>query len=156
MNVEKWPIDVSIVEKGYVIPAEECEKHVGILRTESKYGHALLAFQNSIIKELHRVGKDDILVVVKDYGIAFLDDDDASDYLTDAANNAAKRIRKLHRARLRTVDPEHLTTPQKKLEHEYQVMLGARRVLALRTASKDAKKAMKSPVERQELPEPEE
>lgn len=119
-EVEKWPVDFDVLDKGDVIPVEQLEKILGIPQTHPQYSVKLLGWKHWLENEMAARGK--LVVSRTDHGaLRILTDAEAAIYLPERFEAGLSVSTRAHRKLL------HVDTT--KLSHLEQAELSHQRTL---------------------------
>lgn len=130
MNADLYPLDWRSLEKGQEIPAETCEKMLGVSRHDKRYGLRLIAARDYIMRARLEEGRP-VSVRISKGGLLVMLDSSASEYHAGRAEVGVRQIVRHQRNMVVLVDRSALTAEAQR-EHDRTVALGAARVQALR------------------------
>ena len=139
MKTEIHPIDVRTLNKGDMISSDTLEDITGHEAGSEKFAFGVLSLRKFIEDGLRKIGKPATLKLSKN-ALFILTDTEAVYHNSNRQDIAIRHIRKSHR-QLTEVDRSKLTDVSR-LEHDVAQMRSAFRLLGLKNAKKDLRKAL--------------
>lgn len=125
-----YPLDWRSLVKGQEIPVQECERMLGVSRTDRRYGLRLVSARDYIMRCRAEIGQPVSLRISRG-GLIVMTDPGASEYHAGRAEQGVRTIARHHRRLVALVDRSALDAEAQR-EHDRAVALGAARIQALR------------------------
>jgi len=132
-GVSLYPLDIAALEKGDVIPPELCERHLGMKRTDIRYGQSLVSFRDLVLRGLRRMGRQ-WTVTTPQSSVKILTDSEAASYNRKEFNRYTSAAGRRFRDNL-GVDPSRLQADERRT-HEHTLTSQATQLEFIRRAKR--------------------
>jgi len=127
-DVNYFPLDFDLLDKGDVIAAETVEAATGCKRDDPRYSLKMLGFKEQISKELRRRGRI-VTIKAEDCSLRVLTDEEASEYNPRRLSVCLRQAAEAHVRNL-AVDVANLSDDRRK-EHERTIVVNGRLLQAV-------------------------